>query len=156
MDWNNSYFTMADENNYAIWLFLKRCHERGLIYRGIDSMPWCPRCSTGISHHEIATEGYDDIEHTSMYVKLPLNERQGESLLIWTTTPWTLPANVAAEVHPELTYARVRQGDDILILAKGTITSAIVGTFEVLDEIAGSELVGLTYRGPFEIGRAHV
>ena len=156
MDWNNSYFTMADENNYAIWLFLKRCHERGLIYRGIDSMPWCPRCSTGISHHEIATEGYDDIEHTSMYVKLPLNERQGESLLIWTTTPWTLPANVAAEVHPELTYARVRQGDDILILAKGTIASAIVGTFEVLDEIAGSELVGLTYRGPFEIGRAHV
>ena len=150
MDWNNSYFTMADENNYAIWLFLKRCHERGLIYRGIDSMPWCPRCSTGISHHEIATEGYDDIEHTSMYVKLPLNERQGESLLIWTTTPWTLPANVAAEVHPELTYARVRQGDDILILAKGTITSAIVGTFEILDEIAGSELVGLTYRGPFD------
>jgi isoleucyl-tRNA synthetase len=150
MDWNNSYFTMADENNYAIWLFLKRCHERGLIYRGIDSMPWCPRCSTGISHHEIATEGYDDIEHTSMYVKLPLKERPHESLLIWTTTPWTLPANVAAEVHPDLTYVRVRQGDDILILAKGTIASVIVGTFDVLDEVAGSELVGLTYRGPFD------
>ena len=150
MDWKNSYYTMADENNYAIWLFLKRCHERGLIYRGIDSMPWCPRCSTGISHHEIATEGYDDIEHTSMYVKLPLEERPGESLLIWTTTPWTLPANVAAEVHPDLAYVRVRQGDDILILAKGTVATAISGAHEVLGEVAGNELVGLTYRGPFD------
>jgi isoleucyl-tRNA synthetase len=150
MDWNNSYYTMSDENNYAIWLFLKRCHDRGLIYRGIDSMPWCPRCSTGISHHEIATEGYDDIEHTSMYVKLPLNERPGESLLIWTTTPWTLPANVAAEVHPDLTYVRLRQGEDILILAKGTVASAIVGPYEILGEVTGIELVGLTYRGPFD------
>ncbi|NBQ60872.1 MAG: hypothetical protein EBU40_01130 [Proteobacteria bacterium] len=150
MDWNNSYFTMADENNYSIWLFLKQCHDRGLIYRGIDSMPWCPRCSTGISHHEIATEGYEDITHTSMYVKLPLIERPGESLLIWTTTPWTLPANVAAEVHPDLTYVRVRQGDDVLILSKGTVASALTGAHEVIGELTGKDLMGLHYRGPFD------
>jgi hypothetical protein len=131
---------MADENNYSIWLFLKQCHDRGLIYRGIDSMPWCPRCSTGISHHEIATEGYEDITHTSMYVKLPLIERPGESLLIWTTTPWTLPANVAAEVHPDLTYVRVRQGDDVLILSKGTVASALTGAHEVIGELTGKAL----------------
>ena len=150
MDWNNSYFTMADENNYSIWLFLKQCHDRGLIYRGIDSMPWCPRCSTGISHHEIATEGYEDITHTSMYVKLPLIERPGESLLIWTTTPWTLSANVAAEVHPDLTYVRVRQGDDVLILSKGTVASALTGAHEVIGELTGKDLMGLHYRGPFD------
>lgn len=150
MDWNNSYFTMDEENNYSIWLFLKKCHERGLIYRGTDSMPWCPRCSTGISHHEIATEGYQDVEHMSMYVKFNLVERPGESLLIWTTTPWTLPANVAAEVHPDLTYVRVRQGDDILILSKGSLASAVVGDHEVIDECTGADLVGLRYRGPFD------
>ena len=150
MDWGNSYFTMADENNYGIWQFLRRCHERGLIYRGIDSMPWCPRCSTGISHHEIATEGYTDVEHLSMFVKLPLVELPGESLLIWTTTPWTLPANVAAEVNPALTYVRVRQGDEVLVLSKGTVASALVGAFEVLEEIPGTALVGLHYRGPFD------
>ena len=72
MDWDNSYYTMSDENNYSIWHFLRKCSERGLLYRGLDSMPWCPRCSTGISHHEIATEGYEEVTHTSVFVKFPL------------------------------------------------------------------------------------
>src|SRR5437879_5640803 len=89
MDWDNSYHTMSDENNYTIWLFLKRCHERGLVYKGHDVMPWCPRCSTGISNMEIVTEGYQELTHTSIFVKFPLLERPGESLLVCTTTPWT-------------------------------------------------------------------
>ena len=68
MDWDNSYHTMSDENNYTIWHFLKVCHEKGYIYEGRDVMPWCPRCGTGISHHEIVTEGYKDITHPSIYV----------------------------------------------------------------------------------------
>ncbi len=150
MDWDNSYYTNSDENNYTIWMFLKTCFERGWVYKGHDVMPWCPRCGTGLSEHEIVTDGYREITHTSVYVKFPLAERAGESLLVWTTTPWTLPGNVAAAVHPELTYLRVRQGDDVLYVSKGAAKTALKGEHEVLGEVKGAELVGLTYRGPFD------
>ncbi len=150
MDWDHSYYTNSDENNYTIWLFLKRCWERGWVYKGHDTMPWCPRCATGLSEHEIVTEGYREVTHTSVYVKLGLIERPGESLLVWTTTPWTLPANVAAAVHPELTYAKVRQGDEVLYVSKGALKSALKGEHEVIGEVKGAELVGLTYRGLFD------
>ena len=113
-------------------------------------MPWCPRCGTGLSEHEIVTEGYIEVKHISVYVKFPLVERPGESLLVWTTTPWTLPGNVAAAVHPELTYVKVRQGDDVLYVSKGAVASAVRGEHEVVGEVPGAELVGLTYRGPFD------
>jgi isoleucyl-tRNA synthetase len=150
MDWDNSYYTMSDENNYAIWHFLKQCHERGLLYRGHDAMPWCPRCSTGISQHEIATEGYQEVTHTTVTLKFPLLGRPGESLLVWTTTPWTLAANVAAAVNPDLPYVRVRQGDDVVYVSKGALAGAVRGPHEVLGELAGAELEGWRYRGPFD------
>jgi isoleucyl-tRNA synthetase len=109
MDWDNSYFTLSDENNYSIWGFLKLCHERGWLYRGQDVMPWCPRCGTALSEHEIATEGYAEKTHLALTAAFALLDRPGEALLVWTTTPWTLAANVAAAVHPELTYVRVEQ-----------------------------------------------
>ena len=125
MDWDDSYHTMSDENNYTIWHFLKRCHEKGWLYRGTDSMPWCARCGTGLSQHEIVTEGYQEVTHTAVYVRLPLTDlkgrAEGESLLIWTTTPWTLTANVAAAVHPEHRYVRVRAGDEILYVGRKRI-----------------------------------
>ncbi len=150
MHWDNSYFTLSDENNYNIWHFLKRCHERGLVYKGNDSMPWCPRCGTGISQHEIVTEGYQELEHPGVFAEFPLHERPGEALLVWTTTAWTLTANVAAAVHPELPYLRVRQGDRTLYVSKGTAAAALQGEYEVLGEVPGRELVGLTYAGPFD------
>src|SRR5262245_19144999 len=157
MDWDHSYYTMSDENNYTIWLFLKTCHERGWIYEGVDVMPWCPRCGTGISEHEM-TEGYADVEHTAVFLRFPLLGRQGESLLVWTTTPWTLPANVAAAVHPELTYLKVREGEEILYLAKGCLKILKDKKAQVLEELPGSRLVGSEYRGPFDdlpaVGRA--
>ena len=149
MDWENSYHTKSDENNYMIWHFLKTCHDRGLIYKGRDVMPWCPRCSTGLSEHEIVTEGYVEIVHPGLFVKLPLIDRHNESLLIWTTTPWTLSSNVAAAVHPELKYAKVQNGDDVLYLAKGRL-SVLRGEYEVLEELEGKDLVGLRYNGPFD------
>ena len=150
MDWDNSYFTNSDENNYTIWMFLKTCWEKGWVYKGHDTMPWCPRCATGLSEHEIVTEGYREVTHTSVYVKFPLLERPGESLLVWTTTPWTLPGNVAAAVHPELTYLKVREGNDVLYVSKGAAKVALKPGFEVLGEVKGADLVGLTYRGPFD------
>jgi isoleucyl-tRNA synthetase len=149
MNWDNSYHTLSDDNNYTIWLFLKRCADRGMIYKGHDVMPWCPRCSTGISEHEIVTEGYRELTHPGMTVKLPLVDQPGRSLLVWTTTPWTLTSNVAAAVHPDLIYARVRQGDEEFYLCE-TALGVVKGPHAVLDTLPGAALVGWEYGGPFD------
>jgi isoleucyl-tRNA synthetase len=150
MDWDNSYFTMSDENNYTIWHFIKTCWEKGWVYKGHDVMPWCPRCGTGISEHEIVTEGYQDRTHLSVYVKFPLLDEPGANLLAWTTTPWTLAANVAAAVHPELTYVKVSQNGEILYVAKEAARTAIRGEHEIIGEVTGADLVGRAYAGPFD------
>ena len=149
MHWDDSYHTMSDENNYTIWHFLKTCHERGWIYEGTDVMPWCPRCATGLSEHEIVTEGYKEVVHPGLFTKFPLEDADGESLLVWTTTPWTLTSNVVAAVHPEMAYVKVRHGDDTLYLAKARL-EILGGDYEVLEETTGEKLVGRRYRGPFD------
>jgi len=149
MDWDNSYFTMSAENNYSIWKFLKKVHERGLIYKGYDVMPWCTRCGAALSEHEIATEGYKELTHTSIYLKFPLKDRENESLLVWTTTPWTLSSNVMAAVNPELNYIKVRQGAEIYYLVKSRV-SILQGEYEVLTELTGAAMLGWEYRGPFD------
>ena len=144
-----SYFTFATENNYMIWTFLKKCWEKGWLYRGADVMPWCPRCATGISQHEIITDGYADLTHQSITLRFPLRGRQKESLLVWTTTPWTLSSNVAAAVGADLTYLKVRQGDEVLYLSKGA-AHMLKGAYEVLGELQGRDMEGWTYDGPFD------
>ncbi len=144
-----SYFTFSNENNYMIWKFLKKSWENGWVYRGADVMPWCPRCATGISQHEIVTDGYAELTHRSVTLRFPLRERKGESLLVWTTTPWTLTSNVAAAVGPELDYLRVKQGDEVFYLSKGT-THMLKGEYEVLGQLKGKEMEGWTYDGPFD------
>jgi isoleucyl-tRNA synthetase len=144
-----SYFTFSNENNDLIWGFLAECHRRGWLYKGFDSMPWCTRCGTGISQMEM-NEGYAEREDPGLTVRFPLLDRPGEWLLVWTTTPWTLTANVAAAVGPELAYVKVRQGEDVYWLGKGTLKTALRGRFEVLEERVGSELVGWRYGGPYD------
>ncbi len=155
-----SYFTFSNENNYMIWTFLKKCWEKGWLYRGADVMPWCPRCATGISQHEIVTDGYAELTHRSVILRFPLvdgnNARRHdpetglpESLLVWTTTPWTLTSNVAAAVGPDLTYARVRQGEEVFYLSRGTL-HMLQGDYQVMGELSGSEMVGWRYAGPFD------
>jgi isoleucyl-tRNA synthetase len=150
MDWDNSYFTMSDENNYTIWHFLKTVHERGWLYKGHDVMPWCPRCGTGISEHEIVTEGYQERAHLATYVAFPLRDEPGANLLVWTTTPWTLAANVAAAVHPGLIYVRAEQGGKEYYVAKEAADSALRGEFTVTREVKGADLIGRPYQGPFD------
>ncbi|MEO0004793.1 MAG: isoleucine--tRNA ligase [candidate division WOR-3 bacterium] len=150
MDWDNSYYTMSEENNYSIWYFLKKCHERGLIYEGTDVMPWCARCGTAISDMEIATEGYRELTHPAVFVRFPVIGKKGEYLLVWTTTPWTLTANTGAAVHPDLTYIRAKKGDgEVYILAKDLL-KVLGPNVEIINEFPGSELVGLKYQGPFD------
>jgi isoleucyl-tRNA synthetase len=169
MDWDNSYYTMSPENNYTIWSFLKKCHQRGLLYKGFDVMPWCPRCAVGLSQMEMH-EGYLQVRDPSVVVRFPLREREREALLVWTTTPWTLTSNVAAAVHPEMFYYRLRQGDWTYYVgaenwendrsrdSEGRRTGlrslpdlvAEAGPVEVLDSVKGEQLVGLGYDGPFD------
>jgi len=117
-DDRKSYFTMAEENNYTIWAFLKKCHSKKLVYRGYDVMPWCGRCGVGLSEQEMK-EGYKFVEHRAVFVRFPLKNRPGENLLVWTTTPWTLTSNVGAAVNPELTYLKVKLKGEIYYLSKG-------------------------------------
>ena len=145
-----SYFTFSNENNYTIWTILKRCFERGWIYKGTDVMPWCSRCDTGISQHEIATDGYRDLTHTSIFLRFPLRDRPGESLLVWTTTPWTLTSNVAAAVHRDLTYLLVEQDNQRFWLSEGAVENAIRGSYRVIAEKQGAALEGWAYDGPFD------
>jgi isoleucyl-tRNA synthetase len=174
-DERRSYFTMSDENNYTIWQFLKKCHERGLVYRGFDSMPWCPRCGVGISQMEMH-EGYQLVAHRAVFIRLPIRGRQDENLLIWTTTPWTLSSNVAAAVNPELSYLKIRHRDQIYYVAKGAFTAHRLeeefrrkvwvegvpklktleqifkekGGYEAVGEMKGADMVGWQYDGPFD------
>jgi len=149
MDWDNSYFTMAPDNNYAIWHFLKKCHDQGWIYKGRDVMPWCTRCGIALSDMEIATEGYKEMTHKSVYIQLPILGRDKEYLLVWTTTPWTLTSNTAVAVHPDFTYLKVKQAGQIFYLAKGR-KEILKKDYEIISELPGRELVGLKYEGPFD------
>ena len=99
MDWDDSYYTHSDTNIEHIWHFLRRCNERGWIAAAQRAMPWCARCGTALSQHELI-DTYEEVEHDAVYVRLPIHGRADTWLLIWTTTPWTLAANVAAAVHP--------------------------------------------------------
>ena len=146
-----SYFTFSDENNYTIWAVLKKCYERGWIYKGRDVMPWCPRCSTALSQHEIVTEGYREMTHVGLTLKFPLRGRPGEALLVWTTTPWTLSSNAVAAVHPNMSYVKVRCNGEILYLAKAALNRVFVKeSYEVVEEFMGKDMVGWTFDGPFD------
>jgi len=148
MDWSNSYFTMSDDNIEYNWSFLKRCHERGWLYMGHRPMPWCTRCGTSISQHEML-DAYAELTHESVTVALPLLDRPNHRLLVWTTTPWTLPANVAVAVQPQLDYAECVLADTVYYVAAG-----LVGRYPTLGPprrtVKGAELVGLRYEGPFD------
>lgn len=146
-----SYFTFSDENNYTIWTVLKKCHEQGWIYKGTDVMPWCPRCSTALSQHEIVTEGYRELTHPGITLKFPLRNKPNEALLVWTTTPWTLTSNVAAAVHPNMTYAKIRHKNETLYLAKAALQRTFPNKdYETLEELTGSDMLNWTYDGPFD------
>jgi len=149
MDWDNSYYTMSDENNYSIWHFLKKCWKDGNLYKGRDAVPWCPRCGTAISQHEILAEEYKNIIHESVYVEFPIEGRKNEYLLVWTTTPWTLPGNVAVAADPEKEYVKAsgNVAGNFYYLSK---TAAERLKLKIEKTVKGVELIGLKYQSPFD------
>jgi isoleucyl-tRNA synthetase len=141
MHWGNDYFTFSDTNIEYVSPMLKSVHARDWLYLGHRSTEWCPRCGTSISQHELIGS-YVDRADPSLFVRLPLLERSGEALVVWTTTPWTLPANVAAAVNPDAEYGLRTNGEWVAV--------ARYPDDEFTDRRRGSELVGWRYRGPFD------
>lgn len=161
MDWDNSYHTSSDENNYAIWHYLKIINEKGWLYKGRDSVPWCPRCGTAISQHEILTEEYKELIHKAVFVKYPVIG-QDFSLLVWTTTPWTLPGNVSVAINPKFNYEVWElEGDKVLFAEESwkRVHSIVRKQFSSLEKFKGSktkrhfkgsEMLKFRYEGPFD------
>lgn len=149
MDWDNSYFTHTDKNIQGIWYFLQKCNENGWLRKEYKPMPWCPRCGTSLSEHEM-TGSYKLMTHNSVFFKLPIVET-GKKILVWTTTPWTLSSNVALAVNPEIDYVEVRIASDdaTLICAKNAIKYLGDDKQEVLRMFKGAELVGLHFETCF-------
>jgi isoleucyl-tRNA synthetase len=152
MDWERPYMTITNDYIEAAWWTIKRAHERGLLMRAKRSLEWCPRCETPVAGYEV--EFWDERD-PSIYVRFPLEDSEG-SLLIWTTTPWTLPANLAVAVNPDFTYAKVRyrlgdQEDHLWVVEESVekvMEAAGVDDYEVVEKAGGFELVGLRYRHP--------
>ncbi len=168
MAWGTDYYTFSDTNIEYIWKFLRIVHERGWLYLGHRPTEWCPRCGTSISAHELVGN-YVDRSDPSLFVRFPLLDRPGEALVIWTTTPWTLPANVAAAVRPDAEYGRLAAGDWVAVeradaasieRAEGDPNAASPhrgapggrppGPTPFAEVLPGSELVGWRYQGPFD------
>ncbi len=141
MDWGNDYFTFSDTNIEYIWKFLRIVHEKGWLLKGHRATEWCPRCGTSISAHELHGSYVDRVD-PSLFVRFRLLDRPGESVVIWTTTPWTLPANVAAAVNPASEYGRLENGDWVAVARYPDET--------FVERLPGAELVGWRYEGPFD------
>lgn len=156
VDMADDYKTMDSTYTESVWWVFKSLHEKGLVYEGFKSMHLCPRCGTTLSNFEV-NQGYKDIKDIAVTVKLPLLDAAGNvtdtSLLVWTTTPWTLPGNMAAAVHEELDYVKVKvteaAGESFVILAKGRLAQLDGLPSEVIEEMKGAALLGTRYQPPF-------
>ncbi len=148
IDIENAYITMTDEYIESVWWALKEIWKQGLLYRGYKVLPYCPRCGTPLSSHEVA-QGYDEITEPAITVKFELKNRENEYVLAWTTTPWTLPGNVALAVGAEIDYVKVKQGNEIYYLAAARENQVLAAgpqpQYEVLETLKGSEMDGWEY-----------
>ncbi|AHF79437.1 isoleucine--tRNA ligase [Thermococcus paralvinellae] len=151
MDWDNPYMTIKNEYIESAWFTLKKAWEKGLLEKDMRVLHWCPRCETALAEHEVRGE-YKIREDPSIYVKFPLEGKENEYLLIWTTTPWTLPANLAVVAHPEYDYVKVKVEldgkEEYWYLAKALVDKVLeeIGVKgEIVEEFKGKDLEGLRY-----------
>jgi isoleucyl-tRNA synthetase len=147
IDLDDPYVTLEDDYIESVWWSLRTLWDKQLLYEGHKVVPYCPRDGTPLSSHEVA-QGYKDVKDPSIYVRFPLLGAERESLLVWTTTPWTLPGNEAVAVAPGVVYAKARVGDEILVLAEALVERVLGEGVEIVERLLGSELVDLFYAGP--------
>src|SRR5215211_684055 len=148
IDTGEAYYTLDNSYIESVWWSLKQVFEKGLLTEGQRVVPYCPRCGTALSSHEVAL-GYRDVTDPSVYVRFPLRDEQGVSLLAWTTMPWTLVPHAAIAVDPGVAYVRARVGGEVLILAEALVERVLGGRAEVEQRLPGSQLLGLRYEPPF-------
>ncbi len=148
IDLEHAYRTLDETYIESVWWALAQIHARGLLYEGRKVVPYCPRCETTLSSHEVA-QGYSDVVDPSVFLKLAVADGE-EQLLVWTTTPWTLPGNVAVAVSPTAGYAKVRVGEDYFVAAEDRVGPVLGETVEIVERFSGAELVARyhSYRGP--------
>ena len=148
MDWDHPYITYHDSYIESVWWTVKQADRKHLLYKGLKVVHWCPHDETALAGYEV-TDEYRTIKDYSIYVKLPIVNKPGEFLLVWTTTPWTLPANLGVMVHPDKTYARVEVDGEKLIIAKERL-SQVLGEkrYRILDEFLGRTLESVSYTPP--------
>jgi len=149
LDLENAYITCDSDYIESLWWILKQIWEKGLLYQDYKVVPYCPRCGTSLSSHEVA-QGYKKIKENSIYIKFKVKEQKDTYFLVWTTTPWTLPGNVAVAINPKFTYAKVKVGNEYLILAKERL-NVLGKEYEVVDESKGKDLLSLEYESLHKI-----
>jgi len=155
MDWEDPYITYRDRFIERSWATIRKAHEKGLLYRGVYVLPLCPRCETTMANYELE---YEEMDDPSLYMKFAVkgkeNAKEREYLVIWTTTPWTLVANMAVMVHPEYKYVKAKVGEEVWIVAKERLDALMAVTHElgvspiILGEVSGKKLEGLEYEHP--------
>ena len=150
-DMENPYVTYHNDYIESVWWALKQIWDKDLLYKGYKIVPYCPRCGTALSSHEVA-QGYKDVEETSIFVRFKA-KNSDEYLLAWTTTPWTLPSNVALAVNPDETYVKVKYNGDTYIMAKVLVPSVLEGDTEIVEEMIGSDLKGMEYEPLFDYAK---
>ena len=161
IDMDDAYVTMTDDYIESVWWALRRIWDDGRLYEGHKVVPYCPRCGTALSSHEVA-QGYHDVEDPSVYVKLPISEpapsdqipesplEPGDQLLVWTTTPWTLISNAAVAAGEEIEYVRARLDGEVYVLARDLVEKVLGEEAEVLAHFPGEALAGTAYEPPFD------
>jgi isoleucyl-tRNA synthetase len=148
VDTDDAYYTLANDYIESVWWSLKQVWDKGLLVEGNRVVPYCTRCGTALSSHELSL-GYEDVVDPSVYVKFPLVDEPDVSLLAWTTMPWTLVPHAAIAVDPEVTYVRARKDGDTLILAEPLVERVLGEDAEIVARMPGSELLGVHYEPPF-------
>ncbi len=147
-DMDNPYVTYHNDYIESVWWALKTIWDKNLLYKGHKIVPYCPRCGTALSSHEVA-QGYKDVKETSVYVKFKVKNADNEYLLAWTTTPWTLPSNVALVVNANETYARIKQNGETYIMASALAGTVLGEDFEIIEEFKGETLQNMEYEPLF-------
>lgn len=151
IDLDNAYFTFKNEYIETVWWILKNIWEKGLLYEGHKIVPYCPRCGTALSSHEVA-QGYKEVEDITIIVKFPLNGLKNHYLLVWTTTPWTLISNVACAINKNAGYVWVRYNNEYLLLDENLVEKVFDFTtdFEITEKIKGSDIAGKKYEPVYD------
>jgi len=156
LDYSNPYVTFAKPYIESVWWILRQLHDRGLVYRGYKSVPYCPRCGTALSSHEVA-QGYEDVEDPSIYFLCPFlnadgtEDPDGRAFLVWTTTPWTLPSNVALALNADLAYVEVEHEGRRIVLAEPRLHAVLGEGARIVRVYRAAELEGQRYRRPFDL-----